>query len=109
MGKKQIKLLKEKFNNIIENIENLKPLIESIENGDANAMLNLGNIYLNGSGVELDKKKAYYYYRIAAYMGFKKIVLLCIMSFLCSFFLSKLDIFKSEDMINLLKNTSMNK
>lgn len=36
MGKKQIKLLKEKFNNIIENIENLKPLIESIENGDAN-------------------------------------------------------------------------
>lgn len=45
-------------------------ILKEVENGDANAMLNLGNIYLNGSGVELDKKKAYYYYRIAAYMGF---------------------------------------
>lgn len=45
-------------------------ILKEIEKGDANAILNLGNIYLNGSGVELDKNKAYYYYRIAAYMGF---------------------------------------
>ena len=63
--------LKNVFNKLSGDFSGAKSaILKEVENGDANAVLNLGNIYLNGLGVELDKNKAYYYYRIAAYMGF---------------------------------------
>lgn len=42
-------------------------------------------------------------------INFKRIVFLLLISFFSSYFLSKLDYFKNEDFLNLLKNTSVNK
>ena len=44
-------------------------LLKVGELGCAQAYHNLGNAYQNGSGVELDMKKAFYYYELAAMNG----------------------------------------
>lgn len=47
----------------------LEAIKHELDKGDANAILNLGNMYYNGKCVELDKEKANYYYFISACMG----------------------------------------
>lgn len=63
-----------------EGIENnstklLQIIHDEIEKGDANSVLNLGNLYYNGFGVEQDRDKAEYYYFISACLGFASAIM----------------------------------
>ena len=52
-----------------ENTEYVNSLISRAENGDAEAMYELGNIYYWGENVELDYEKSAKYYEQAASLG----------------------------------------